>query len=98
MKSQSKQTEVKKETDTAKEKNEGKTMAELVYRKVIRVVEYYVLLSFILITFVPLLNFSWVPAFTKFIYMTGFPLLILLFLVGMVKEPILKFLSKILEK
>jgi len=92
MKSPSKQTELKKEKD------EGKTMAELVYKKVMRVVEYYVLLSFILITFVPLLNYSWVPAFTKFIYMTGFPLLIILFLISMVKEPLLKFLSKMLEK
>lgn len=87
-----------KEKETKKDKDEGKTMAELLYKKVMRIVEYYVLLCFILITFIPLLNYSWVPAFTKFIYMTGFPLLILLFLVSLVKEPLLKLLGEIMGK
>ncbi len=80
-----------------KNKEQTKEMAEKYYKKAMRVLEYYVLLCFILITFIPLLDYSWVPGFTKFIYMTGFPLLIFLFIVSIVKEPILNLISKFIE-
>ena len=73
-------------------------MVEIYYKKAMRIIEFYVLICFILITFVPLLNYSWVPGFTKFIYLTGFPLLILVFTVSLIKEPFLKLLSNIFEK
>lgn len=63
-----------------------------------RIAEYYVLACFVLITFIPLLNYSWVQGFTKFIYMTGFPLLLLLFLVSLVKDPLLNLISKFVNK
>ncbi len=84
--------------DDTHKKEETRKMVETYYKKIMRIVEYYVLLSFILITFVPLLNFSWVQSFIYFIFFTGFPLLILLFVVSMVKEPVLSFFTKILEK
>ncbi len=85
------------------EKSEKKTeekreMVEEYYKKVMRIIEYYVLLCFILITFVPLLEFSWVQGFTSFIYMTGFPLLIMLFLISLVKDPLLNFITKLIKK
>ncbi|GAB4340542.1 MAG: hypothetical protein Kow0037_26480 [Calditrichia bacterium] len=67
--------------------------AEAIYKKTVRIIEYYVLICFILITFVPLLNFGWVQGFTSFIYFTGFPLLLLLFFGSMVKEPILRLIA-----
>ncbi len=78
--------------------DETKTMVEEYYKKVMRIVEYYVLLCFILITFIPLLNFSWVQGFIRFVYMTGFPLLILLFIVSLFKEPLLNFIGSIIKK
>ena len=72
--------------------------AEQYYKKIMRIVEYYVLICFILITFVPLLNFTWVPGFVKFIYVTGFPLLILLFVVSLFKEPLINLISKYIKK
>lgn len=82
-----------------KEKNESdKTMGELFYKKVIRIAEYYVILCFIIIVNVPLLQYAWVGPFMKFIYFTGFPLLILLILISLVKDPLIEFLNKFLEK
>jgi len=68
--------------------------AEAVYKKTVRIIEYYVLICFILITFIPLLNFGWVQLFTSIIYFTGFPLLIFLFVGSMVKEPVLRLIAK----
>ncbi len=68
------------------------------YKVVSRVVEYYVVLCFILISFVPLLNYSWVPSFTRFIYFTGFPLLIILLIVSSIKDSFINFLVKITTK
>ncbi|GAB4363269.1 MAG: hypothetical protein Kow0042_00990 [Calditrichia bacterium] len=87
-----------KQKQVEKLKEESREMAEHYYKKAIRVVEYYVLICFILITFIPLLNYSWVPPFVKFIYLTGFPLLIMLFLVSLVKEPLLKLITNLIEK
>ena len=74
---------------------EGKAVekAELFYKKTMRVVEYYVLICFVLISFVPLLNYVWVPLTVKFIYLTGGPLLIILFIISFLKEPIINLLS-----
>lgn len=73
-------------------------MAEVYYKKVTRVIEYYVILCFVLITFVPLLHFAWVPSFTRIIYFTGFPLLILLILGSFVKESIIHLIEKLVEE
>ncbi len=68
------------------------------YKVVSRIVEYYVVLCFILISFVPLLNYSWVPSFTRFIYFTGFPLLIILLIVSSMKDSFINFLVKLATK
>jgi len=73
-------------------------MAEIYYRKVTRVIEMYVIFCFVLITFVPLLNFGWVSPFTKFIYYTGFPLLILLILASLVKDSIVKLIERFITE
>ncbi|HFE65032.1 hypothetical protein B1H10_02840 [candidate division KSB1 bacterium 4484_188] len=80
------------------EQNPKRIMVEEYYKKIMRVIEYYVLFCFIIITFVPLLEYSWVPGFIKFIYMTGFPLLLLLLIISLVKEPLLNYLTRSLEK
>ncbi|MFN2128775.1 MAG: hypothetical protein ACK2TU_13030 [Anaerolineales bacterium] len=80
------------------QKEEKEKMVENYYKKIMRILEYYVLLCFILITFIPLLDFSWVQPFVKFVYLTGFPLLILIFAISLFKEPILAFILKFVEK
>ncbi len=89
-----------KEKHSEKEeiKDETQNMVEMYYKKVMRFLEYYVLLCFILITFIPLLDFSWIPGFVKFIYFTGFPLLILIFIISLFKEPFLKMIAGFLRK
>ena len=79
-------------------KDETKEMIEIYYKRIMRVLEYYVLLCFILVTFIPLLNFSWVPVFVRLIYFTGFPLLIIIFIISIFKDPIQNMLAKILKK
>lgn len=78
--------------------NQKRMMVEEYYKKIMRVVEYYVLFCFVIITFVPLLEYGWVPGFIKFIYMTGFPLLLLLLIVSLVKESLLNYIVRLLEK
>jgi hypothetical protein len=73
-------------------KNE-KSAVDIYYKKISRFTEYYVITCFFIITIFPLFEYSWIPGFIKFIYFTGFPLLILLILVSMVKEPFLNFLK-----
>ncbi|RMG62786.1 MAG: hypothetical protein D6715_11955 [Calditrichaeota bacterium] len=72
-------------------------MAEQLYRKISRIVETYIIISFVLITIVPLLNYSWVPAFVKVVYFTSFPLLILLLIASLAKDLILRLLERWLE-
>ena len=74
--------------------SEESTVMDVYYKKITRVVEYYVIACFIIITIFPLFEYGWVPGFIKFIYFTGFPLLILLILVSLVKDPLLNFLEK----
>ena len=81
----------KKEMEQFQEK---RAMVEQYYRKVMRIVEFYVMLSFVIITIVPLLDYSWVPPFIKFVYFTGFPLLILLFVVSLFKDSLLNFITR----
>jgi hypothetical protein len=79
-------------------RNETEIMVEFYYKKIMRILEYYVLLCFILITFVPLLHFSWIPGFVKLVYFTGFPLLVLIFIISLLKDPIQKLFASILKK
>ncbi len=72
-------------------------MVDMYYKKVMRILEYYVLSCFILVTFVPLLNFSWIPGMVKLIYFTGFPLLLLIFLISLFKDPIQNLLARVIE-
>ncbi|MBN2366424.1 MAG: hypothetical protein EH225_10840 [Calditrichaeota bacterium] len=87
-----------KKSDNTEKKDENKKMVEAYYKKTMRILEYYVLVCFILITFMPLLNFAWIPGFIKFVYFTGFPLLILIFIISLFKEPIIKMITNLLEK
>lgn len=80
------------------ENPEKKALVEKYYRKIMRFLEYYVLLCFILVTFVPLLNFKWVPVFIKLIYFTGFPLLIMIFMISIFKESLQALILKLLER
>lgn len=73
---------------------EEPSVVDLYYKKVTRIVEYYVILCFIVITIFPLFEFGWIPAFIKVIYFTGFPLLILLILISLVKDPFLNFIKR----
>jgi hypothetical protein len=88
----------KENTGQTEEKSQTQKTVETHYKKVMRVLEYYVLACFILVTFVPLLNFGWTQGFVKFIYFTGFPLLILIFIIGLFKNPIQDLFTRLLEK
>ncbi len=79
-------------------KSESEMVVEFYYKRMMRILEYYVLLCFILITIVPLLHFSWVPVFVKLVYFTGFPLLIIIFVISLFKEPIQKVMASFLKK
>ena len=72
---------------------EEQSVVDIYYKKITRIVEYYVIACFIVITIFPLFEYGWIPGFIKFIYFTGFPLLILLILISMVKEPFLNFIK-----
>lgn len=72
-------------------------MVDAYYKKITRIVEYYVIACFIIITVFPLLEYSWIPGFIKFVYFTGFPLLILLILISMVKDPLLNLMKNRVE-
>ncbi len=86
---------MKQKTEPIEEKK--KSMVETYYKNISKIIEYYVILCFVLITFVPLLNYGWVAPFVHFIYYTGFPLLLLLLLFSLIKEPFLNWLSRIIE-
>jgi len=84
--------------ENVKDKIAGeKKMAEIYYKKVIRIAEYYVILCFIIIVNVPLLHYSWVSPFMKFIYFTGFPLLVLLIFISLVKDPLIDFINRFIQ-
>lgn len=89
---------VKEKVKNDQKKGESQEMVERYYKKIMRILEYYVLICFILITFVPLLDFNWVPGFIKFVYLTGFPLLIIIFIISLLKDPIQILLLKVIEK
>lgn len=73
------------------------SMIEMYYQRITRIAEYYIFLCFIIITIVPLFEYSWVPPFIRFIYFTGFPLLVLLLLVSIVKDALLDMLKNRFE-
>lgn len=76
---------------------EEQSVVDIYYKKITRIVEYYVIACFIVITIFPLFEFSWIPGFIKFIYFTGFPLLVLLILISMVKDPFLNFIKNFIK-
>ena len=73
------------------------SMVDVYYKRVTRIIEYYIFLCFILITVFPLLEYSWIPGFIRFVYFTGFPLLILLLFVSMIKDTFLGMLKRRFE-
>ncbi len=81
---------LKKEPD----RQEKPTKVELYYKRFVRFVEYYILLCFVIITIFPLLEYSWIPGFIRVVYLTGFPLLIIVVLISLFKEPLLDALNK----
>jgi hypothetical protein len=88
----------KKDSKSSELQSEERKEVEKYYKKIMRILEYYVLACFIMVTFVPLLNFSWVPGFVKLVYFTGFPLLIFIFVISLFKEPIQNLLTNIIRK
>lgn len=72
-------------------------MVEVYYKRITRYVEYYIFLCFIIITIFPLLEYSWIPGFIKFIYFTGFPLLLLLLIVTLTKDALVDILKRRFE-
>jgi hypothetical protein len=73
------------------------SIVDFYYKKATRFVEYYVILCFIIITIFPLFEFSWIPFFIKFVYFTGFPLLVLLILISLVKDPFLDLIKRFIS-
>lgn len=73
-------------------------MIDVYYKRITRIAEYYIFFCFIVITVVPLLDYGWVQSFIRFIYFTGFPLLMLLLIVSLVKDAFLEMLKNRFEK
>jgi len=67
------------------------------YRRLTRIIEYYVITCFFIIVVVPLFHYDWINPFMKFIYFTGFPLLILLILVGLFKDALLDYIDRFIN-
>ncbi|UCF65065.1 MAG: hypothetical protein JSW33_04335 [bacterium] len=88
----------KKDSKSSELQSEERMEVEKYYKKIMRFLEYYVLACFIMVTFVPLLDFSWVPGFVKLVYFTGFPLLIFIFVISLFKEPIQNLFANIIRK
>ncbi len=63
------------------------------YHKISRILEYYILFCFVMIMILPLFDYGWVAPVVRFIYFTGFPLLLLLLVVSLFKEPLLNVLA-----
>ena len=88
----------KSDSITGDPHSEERKLVEIYYKKTMRILEYYVLGCFILITFIPLLNFSWIPVFVKMVYFTGFPLLLFIFIISIFKEPVQNLLTHMISK
>lgn len=88
----------KSDVKTSDASSEERKLVETYYKKTMRILEYYVLGCFILITFVPLLNFNWIPVFVKLVYFTGFPLLLIIFIISLFKEPVQNILTNLISK
>lgn len=75
------------------------SMVEMYYRRVVRVAEYYIFLCFILIALILpfLLKYSWVDKYVKFVYFTAFPLLVILLIVSIFREPVIDLLKRFFE-
>ena len=67
------------------------------YQLIVRIIESYIFLCFILITVIPLFEYTWVPIFIRVVYLTGFPLLLLVLLISFIKEPLLNYFEKKFE-
>ena len=76
------------------EKRKKESVVYQYYRKISRIVEYYILFCFIVIMILPLFNYSWVPPVVRIIYFTGFPLLLIMLIVSLFKDSLLHFLEK----
>ncbi len=74
-------------------------MVEAHYKKITRIVEYYIFISFIIIAIILpfLMDYSWIDPVIRIIYFTAFPLLLLLLIVSLVKDALLQFLKRRLE-
>lgn len=74
-------------------------MVEIYYQRVVRVAEYYIFLCFILIALILpfLLKYSWVDRYVKFVYFTAFPLLVILLIVSIFKDPVIDLLKRLFE-
>lgn len=73
-------------------------MVESLYNRVTILIEYYIFFCFLAITIIPLLEGDWVQPFVRFAYYTGFPSLILLLIVSLIKEPFLDMLKNRFEE
>lgn len=83
-----------------KEKSERPvSMVETYYKRIVRAAEYYIFTCFLLIAVVLpfLVEKSWVDGYIKIIYFTAFPLLVILLLASLFKEPLLALLKRLFE-
>lgn len=74
--------------------NGNESMLDKTYTKITRIMEAYIILCFLLVTVVPLFEYDWVAPFIRFIYFTGFPMLLILIFASLVKDNILDNLKR----
>ena len=72
---------------------EGSKVRET-YSKMMRLLEYYILICFVMIMILPLFDYPWVAPITRFFYFTGFPLLLMLLIISLFKDGLLNYLEK----
>jgi hypothetical protein len=86
--------------DQKESKERPPSMVEMYYKRIVRIAEYYIFLCFIIIAIVLpfMLEYDWVDSYIKFIYFTAFPLLIILLVVSLIKEPFLTILKNRFEE
>ncbi|HQU73846.1 MAG TPA: hypothetical protein PKV71_18070 [Calditrichia bacterium] len=73
---------------------EEKSPAEERFSRIARIIEIYIFLCFLLIIIIPVMEGDWVQPVVRFLYFTGFPLLLLLIIASMSKDGILNLIDR----
>lgn len=71
--------------------------AEVFYKRFMRFSEIYIFACFLLIITVPLLEYAWVPGFTRAVYLTAFPLFAIVLIISAFRDPFISLLGTVIK-